>query len=130
LIVVDSSAFIAILLAESEAETFSDLIGEDGTPHASAVTLFETRIVLSSRGGAPKLRELDDWLRVAKVIAVAFDEAQSALAFDAYRRFGKGNHAAGLNLGDCASYALAKSLDASLLFKGNDFTRTDIRRVF
>jgi len=129
LIVVDSSALIAILRPEAEADTFSDLVGEDGAPRISAVTLFETRLVLSSRGGAAKLRELDDWLRVARVVTVAFDGDQSTLAFDAYRRFGKGNHPAGLNLGDCASYALARSLDAPLLFKGNDFSRTDIRRV-
>jgi ribonuclease VapC len=129
LIVIDSSAFVAILLAEPEAETFSDLVGDDGAPHASAFTLFETRIVLFSRGGPRKLREFDEWLRVANVVAVVFDEAQSALAFDAYRRFGKGNHSAGLNLGDCASYALAKSLNAALLFKGSDFARTDVRRA-
>ena len=129
MIVVDSSAFVAILLPEPDADTLSDLIGEDGAPHASAVTLFETRIVLSSRGGSTKLRGFDEWLRVAKVVAVAFDEEQSTLALDAYRRFGKGNHPAGLNLGDCAAYALAKSLDAPLLFKGNDFARTDIRRA-
>ena len=129
MIVVDSSALVAILLPEPEADTFSDLIGEDGSPRASAVTLFETRIVLFSRGGAAKLREFDEWLNVAKVVTVAFDEDQSALAFNAYRRFGKGSHPAGLNLGDCAAYALAKSLDAPLLFKGNDFARTDIRRA-
>lgn len=129
MIVIDSSALIAILLPEADADTFSDLVGEDGAPHASTVTLFETRIVLSFRGGAAKLRELEEWLRVARVVAVAFDDAQSALAFEAYRHFGKGNHPAGLNLGDCAAYALARSLDAPLLFKGNDFARTDIRRA-
>lgn len=129
MIVIDSSALVAILRPEAEADTFSDLVGEDGAPRISAVTLFETRLVLSSRGGAAKLRELDDWLRVARVATVAFDEDQSILAFDAYRRFGKGNHSAGLNLGDCASYALARRLDAPLLFKGDDFGRTDIRRA-
>lgn len=129
MIVIDSSALIAILLPEADADTFSDLVGEDGAPRASTVTLLETRIVLSFRGGGAKLLELEEWLRVAKVVAVAFDDAQSVLAFDAYRRFGKGNHSASLNLGDCAAYALAKSLDAPLLFKGNDFARTDIRRA-
>ena len=86
MIVDDSSAFVAILLGEPEADTFSDLIGEDGAPHASSVILFETRIVLSFRGGTARLREFDDWLRVAGVVANVFDESQSALALDAYRR--------------------------------------------
>ena len=59
----------------------------------------------------------------------SFDEQQSMLAFDGFRRWGKGIHPAGLNFGDCAAYALAKSLDAPLLFKGEDFARTDIRRA-
>jgi len=63
------------------------------------------------------------------MVAVAFDERQSSLAFDAYRRWGKGIYPAALNLGDCASCALAKGLDAPLLFKGTDFSRTDIRRA-
>lgn len=63
------------------------------------------------------------------MMPVVFDERQSNLAFDAYRRYGKGIHPAGLNLADCAAYALAKSLDAPLLFKGDDFARTDVRRA-
>jgi ribonuclease VapC len=129
LIVVDSSALVAIVLGEAEADRFSDLAAEDGAPHISALTLFETKIVLSFRGGAARLAELEEWLRVARMVVVAFDERQSSLAFDAYRRWGKGIHRAGLNLGDCASYALAKSLDAPLLFKGGDFALTDVRRA-
>jgi ribonuclease VapC len=129
LIVVDSSALVAIHLAEPEAEEFSDLIADDDAPRASTFTIFETRTVLSFRGGIPTLREFEAWLRIARVGAVAFDEQQSALAFDAYQRWGKGNHPAGLNLGGCAAYALAKSLDAPLLFKGRDFARTDVRHA-
>jgi ribonuclease VapC len=128
LIVVDSSALVAIHLAESEAEEFSDLIADDDAPRASTFTVFETRTVLSFRGGIAKLREFDAWLRVARVVAVAFDEQQSMLAFDAYQRWAR-QSPAGLNLGDCAAYALAKSLDAPLLFKGTDFARTDVRRA-
>jgi ribonuclease VapC len=62
-------------------------------------------------------------------VSVAFDEQQSVLALDAYRHWGKGNHPAGLNLGDCVSYALARTLNAPLLFKGEDFARTDVRRA-
>jgi ribonuclease VapC len=129
LIVVDSSALIAIIFDEPEANQFSDVVGEDGAPHASAFTLFETRTVLSFRGGSARLRQLQHWLDTAMVVSVAFDEQQSALALDAYQRWGKGNHPAGLNLGDCAAYALAKSLHAPLLFKGDDFSKTDIPRA-
>jgi ribonuclease VapC len=129
LIVVDSSALVAIHLAEPEAEAFSDVIAQDGAPYASTFTLFETRTVLSFRTGIAKPRDFEAWLVVARVISVAFDERQSALAFDAYQRWGKGNHPASLNLGDCAAYALAKSLDAPLLFKGADFARTDVKRA-
>jgi ribonuclease VapC len=125
-IVVDSSALIAIILTEDEADRFSDLIGEDGDPRMSSVTLLETRTVLSFRG---RIAALDDYLRTARMTVEPFDENQALIAFDAYRRFGKGNHPAGLNIGDCAAYALAKSLDAPLLFKGNDFARTDVRGV-
>jgi ribonuclease VapC len=126
-IVVDSSALIAIILAENEADRFSDLIGGDGDPRMSSVTLLETRTVLFFRGRMTRIAEFDEYLRTARMTVIAFDGHQSELAFDAYRRFGKGNHPAGLNLGDCAAYALAKSLDAPLLFKGNDFVLTDVR---
>lgn len=129
MIVVDTSALVAILMGEPEAEIFSDLIADDDAPHASSFTLFEARTVLSFRGGTAKRDQLEDWLRMARMIAVAFDEVQSALASEAYFRFGKGNHPARLNLGDCAAYALARSLDAALLFKGEDFARTDVRRA-
>jgi ribonuclease VapC len=129
LIVVDSSALIAIHLGEPQAEDYSDLIAQDGAPHISTLTLFETRTVLSFRGGMTKIREFEAWLRVARAIAVVFDEHQSTMAFEAYQRWGKGNHPAALNLGGCAAYALATSLDAPLLFKGEDFARTDVRRA-
>ncbi|MGE3711410.1 MAG: type II toxin-antitoxin system VapC family toxin, partial [Hyphomicrobiaceae bacterium] len=64
-----------------------------------------------------------------RLTTVPFDDTQAALAFEANRRYGKGYHSARLNLGDCAAYALARSLDVPLLFKGNDFTQTDIRRA-
>jgi len=129
LIVVNTSALVAILMGEPEAEIFSDLIGDDDAPHASTFTLFEARTVLSFRGGTAKRDQFEEWLRMARMAAVPFDENHSALAFEGYRRFGKGNHPARLNLGDCAAYALAKELDAPLLFKGEDFARTDVRRA-
>ena len=89
MIVVGSSALVAIHLAESEAEEFSDLIAEDDAQRASTFTVFETRTVLSFRRGIAKLRKFDAWLRVARVVNVAFDEHQSVLAFDAYQRWGR-----------------------------------------
>ena len=75
------------------------------------------------------MRDLMTLLSQGRLTIAPFDEAQAALAFEAYRRYGKGYHSARLNLGDCAAYALARNLDAPLLFKGNDFSQTDIRRV-
>jgi ribonuclease VapC len=129
LIAVDSSALVSIQLGEPDAEQFSELIGEDGAPHASTFALFESRTVRWFRGGGVRLREFEEWLRVARLVAVAFDEYHALLAFDAYRRWGKGNHPAGLNLGDRVSYALAKRLGVPLLFNGADFAKTDVRPV-
>lgn len=92
----------------------------------SAFTLFETRVVLNKYVGGLAMPRLSRILDDAKIGIFAFDEGQSALAFEAYRRWGKGNHPAALNLGDCAAYALAKSLGAPLLYKSGDFTQTDI----
>lgn len=129
MIVVDSSALLAILLHEPDARLFADAIIDSEARSISSLTLFETHVVIHSRmreGGVAQLTRL---LAESRMATVPFDGGQLVLAFDAYRRFGKGNHPAKLNLGDCASYALAKSLDAPLLFKGNDFARTDIRRA-
>ena len=94
----------------------------------SAVTDYELRIVLGQYGSA-MIENYDDLIEEIGIRLVDFDKSQSRLSHDAYCRWGKGHHSAGLNLGDCAAYALAKSLDAPLLFKGNDFARTDIRRA-
>jgi ribonuclease VapC len=93
----------------------------------SDFTLFESRAVLHKRIGEIGTTRLSALLRESRMTTAAFDERQSDLAFDAYRRWGKGSHPAGLNLGDCVAYALAKSLDAPLLFKGADFPKTDVR---
>ena len=94
----------------------------------SAVTLFEARTVLWGRFGPSMLEELNELLDGWRPEIRGFDVEQAQLAFAAYRRYGKGSgHKAQLNLGDCASYALATSLDLPLLFKGDDFTHTDVR---
>ena len=129
MIVVDSSALLAILLDEPDARSIADLINDAEGRTISSFNLFETHVVIHRQGRDEGVRDLRSLLARTRLTTVPFDDAQAALAFAAYRRYGKGNHPAALNLGDCAAYALAKSLDLPLLFKGNDFARTDIRRV-
>jgi ribonuclease VapC len=128
LIVVDTSAIVAMILNEADARKYADaLINDSAAPTISALNLYELRVVLNSRVGERGLSELATVVGRSEMTTAPFDTHQASLAFDAYRRFGKGNHPAGLNFGDCAAYALAKSLDAPLLFKGADFAKTDIR---
>ena len=127
MIVVDSSAIIAILLDESDAAAFLNVLAAATDPRLSAVTNYEIRTVAFSRGRERLLNEYELLFETAGLTIAPFDEQQSMLAFEGFRRWGKGIHPAGLNFGDCAVYALAKSLDAPLLFKGEDFARTDVR---
>jgi ribonuclease VapC len=93
----------------------------------SSVTLVETRIVLFSRIGPGAVATLDELMKRAEIIEVSFDAQQSDIAFDAFRRYGKGRgHPAQLNIIDCAAYALARSRNLPLLFKGEDFAQTDV----
>jgi ribonuclease VapC len=124
--VVDTSALLAILLGEPEAEDYSRAIAADPKRLASAVTSFEAAIVIHARKGPSGLRELDLLLHSAGVTVVSFDADQVLLARAAYERYGKGHHPAALNLGDCCSYALSRFSGEALLFKGNDFSKTDI----
>jgi len=93
----------------------------------SAATLVEVSLVLLSRVGDRAVRTLDDMLWRAGARVVAVDEAQAVVARDAFRRYGKGRHRAALNLGDCFAYALAKTRDLPLLYKGDGFLHTDVR---
>jgi len=123
--VVDSSAMVALMLREPEALAFERAIAA-ATCHMSAVNVLETRIVLERRVGASMIDHLERVLAAACSIA-AFDSDQATRAFAAHRRFGKGTgHPAQLNLGDCAAYALATSLGLPLLYKGSDFSKTDV----
>jgi len=124
--VVDTSALIAILLDEPERRAFTVAIEEAESRTVSAATLFETSIVIESRFGAEGLRYLDQLVERADMELAPFDAEQLGIARRAFSRFGKGRHAAGLNFGDCFSYALAKALGAPLLYKGNDFAKTDV----
>jgi ribonuclease VapC len=127
--VLDTSALLALLLDEPEAEEFRLAVEEDATRLVSAATLLETALVIEARKGDPGGRELDTLIQKAEVIIVPVEAEHVAEARRAYRRFGKGRHAAGLNFGDVFAYALARVSGEPLLFKGDDFTKTDVGRV-
>ena len=124
--VIDSSAMMSILLQESDAQIFADAIEGAPTRVMSASTLYEAGILIQSRRGDGGAADLDRLVESARIEIVPFDLEQARLARAAYRRYGKGNHRAGLNFGDCFAYALAKHIDETLLFKGADFSRTDV----
>lgn len=124
--VVDTSAIVAMLLREPEMELFAVALADADDPLISAATLLEASIVMSVKSGEAGVARLDELLAAAAVRCVAVDAAQAAIARSAFARFGKGRASAGLNFGDCFSYALAKARDRPLLFKGSDFRRTDV----
>ena len=125
--VIDSSALVAIFLREPERELYLALILKDQTRRVSAVTFAETGMVLEGRRGPAAQDELERFLERVAIEVVAVDLAQARSALAAWRKFGEGRHPAGLNLGDCFSYALARSTGEPLLAKGEDFARTDLR---
>jgi ribonuclease VapC len=127
--VIDTSALIAILFGEPEAESFSQAIADDPKKLIGAFNALETGIVVEAKKGEPGGRELDLLLHRARIEIVAMNVDQMELARSAWRKYGKSNHPAGLNIGDCCAYALAKYSGEPLLFKGNDFGQTDIRSV-
>src|SRR5262245_2227407 len=127
--VLDTSALLALLLYESEAEAFRTAVEEDTTRIVSAATLLETAVVIEARKGDAGGRELDLLIHKASIEIVAVDAGHVTEARRAYRRFGKGRHAAGLNFGDLFAYALARTTGEPLLFKGTDFAVTDVGRV-
>lgn len=129
MIVIDTSAIIAILAREADADFFLGVISDNTGCVISAATLVELSIVGRRFRRAAGLATYDDFLIRYEIAIHSFDEAQARIAADAYRRFGRGNHPASLNLGDCFSYALAKSLGSPLLFKGEDFALTDVHRA-
>ena len=124
--IVDSSAVLAILFKEPERDVFATALSEAGVRLVSSVNAFEAAVVVSSRKGPSGIRELDLLFHHAGLEIVSFTESHLRLAREAYERYGKGRHPAGLNLGDCCAYALARHSGETLLFKGDDFTRTDV----
>lgn len=125
--VIDTSAIVAIAFNEPEAVAFEQDIADDPVRLVSAATVLEAAMVIETRFGEAGGSELDLWLHKAGVEIVPVDAGQTDLARRAWRRYGKGCHPAGLNFGDCFSYALAASTGEPLLFKGTDFAHTDIR---
>ena len=124
--IIDTSAILAILLGEADADRYEEAIATASPRRMSVVALLEATMVIESRGGVTAGHELDVLLDKASVELVPVTPEQAAVARHAWRRFGKGNHPAGLNFGDCFAYALASTTGEPLLFKGDDFGRTDI----
>ena len=124
--IVDTSAVLTVLLEESGAERYGQAIAEAPRCRMSVVNFLEAAIVLESRSGAAAGHELDAFLEEAAIELAPVTPGQAQAARRAWRRFGKGNHPAGLNFGDCFAYALAEAAQEPLLFKGADFALTDI----
>ena len=124
--ILDSSALVAILFKEPEAERLAATIRDTDTAAIAAPTLLETAIVAEGRTLPGMAEKLDALMGAIRPEIVPFTAEHACLARDAWRRYGKGRHKAGLNLGDCFSYALAKERGQPLLFKGEDFAATDI----
>jgi len=130
MIVVDSSALLAILFREPEKHVFEDLVARAERCMISAVNAHETATVLRLRHGPAAVERLWRLLAENDIEIIPFDELQVKAAAVAFDRYGKGiDSKARLNLSDCAAYALAKSMNAPLLFKGDDFAETDLQRA-
>jgi ribonuclease VapC len=129
LIVVDSSALLAIYFDEPEKSSFAELLVSSDRPRIGAPNLLEASMVAEAHNGEAGCRQLDRIVGNLDVNIVAFEAAHVQAAREAFRKYGKGRHRASLNFGDCCAYALAKSLDWPLLYKGNDFALTDLKRA-
>jgi len=124
--VLDTSAVVAVLQNEPERRKFNEAIEASESRSLSTASFVECSMILESRYGTDGVRDLDLFIAKAQVSLVPVDEEQANLARRAFQKFGKGRHPAGLNFGDCFSYALSRALDLPLLFKGNDFDQTDV----
>ena len=126
--IVDSSALVAVIKREPDWASFSDCMKVASSLRMSAASYLETAIVLDSRRDAVMSAQLDDVIEETGIVIEPVTEAQAKIARQAYRDFGKGSrHRAGLNFGDCFTYALAREKREPVLWKGDDFGHTDIR---
>ena len=124
--IVDGSALLAVLYREPDAERYETAIATAPNCRMSVANVLEVSIIVEARGGAAAGHELDAFLDRAGIVLAPVTAQHVEAARRAWRRFGKGNHPATLNFGDCFAYALAKTAGEPLLFKGEDFARTDI----
>ena len=128
--IIDTSAVVALLRGEPEASAFAEAIERARSRRISAAGYVEAAAVTDQSGDPVARRALDELIDVAQIAIEPVTEGQARLAREAYRDFGRGSgHPAGLNFGDCFSYALAKAMGEPLLFKGEDFSHTDLRAV-
>lgn len=125
--VIDTSAIVAILFDEPDHRRYDEAIAAAHVRLVSAVTRVELSFVVEGRKGAAGRERLERFFRFTSTEIVAVTLQHAEIAIDAFRRFGRGRHRAGLNIGDCFSYALAMATGHPLLFKGDDFPHTDIR---
>ena len=125
--IIDTSAIVAILRSEPEAPSMAKAIEGARTRRVSAVNYVEAAAVMDASRDAIVSRRFDEFFREARLVIESITAAQARIARGAYRDFGKGSgHPAGLNLGDCFAYALAKEMNEPILFKGEDFGKTDL----
>lgn len=124
--IVDTSALTAVLFGEPEAARYTQIIHDADRCLISAGNFVELSIVVEGQLGTDALRQCDMFLRRAAILVEPFTVEQAHLARQAFHDFGKGRHPAGLNFGDCFAYALSKFSGEPLLFKGEDFRKTDI----
>jgi ribonuclease VapC len=125
-VIIDTSALLAILFNEDDAGTYAHALAAADACRISAVTFVETAIVIETQTKGSGSRQLDAFFRRAGIAIEPVSAEQAHIARQAFIDFGKGRHAAGLNYGDCFSYALSKSTGEPLLFKGKDFAKTDL----
>jgi ribonuclease VapC len=124
--IIDTSAIVAILFNEDDAQIYAEAISRADSCRVSAATFVETAIVVESQTKNNGSRQLDAFIRRAGITIEPVTEEQAHIARQAFTDFGKGRHPAGLNYGDCFSYALSKATREPLLFKGKDFAKTDL----
>ena len=124
--IVDTSALLAVLNREPDADHFQDAMLRASPCRISVANMLEASIVVEGRGGAEAGQELDAFLEQAEIEPAPVTAEHLEAARRAWRRFGKGRHPAALNFGDCFAYALAQVTGEALLFKGDDFARTDV----
>lgn len=126
MIVLDTSAVVAILFEEDDHHRYEVAIGSASACFVSAVTRVELSFVIEGRKGEAGRERLERFFALTGAEVVAVTPQQATIAINAFRQYGKGRHSAGLNIGDCFSYALATATGHPLLFKGQDFRRTNI----